>query len=185
MASDQDWLDAGLEILRDEGARALTLDRLTQKLGLSTGSFYHHFQGAAGFKTALLARFEAQYTTGFIDLVERDPGGAPKDKLRRLLDLVLTKDGRLEVEVAVRAWALQDAEARRTQERVDRIRIDYVRGLWDAMTSDPAEAIDKARLLYLVLIGAGHVLPQIPPEELRHLLAVSLLDGPERSEIEF
>ena len=36
MMSDQDWLDAGMEILSEEGARALTLDRLTQKLGLST-----------------------------------------------------------------------------------------------------------------------------------------------------
>ncbi|MEV0081899.1 TetR/AcrR family transcriptional regulator [Saccharopolyspora sp. NPDC050642] len=45
MSGKQDWLDAGLEILADQGVPALTIDRLATKLGLTKGSFYHHFGG--------------------------------------------------------------------------------------------------------------------------------------------
>ncbi len=52
--SKQAWLDEVLRTLADEGAPALRIDRLAGGLGLSKGSFYHHFDGMAGYKDALL-----------------------------------------------------------------------------------------------------------------------------------
>ncbi len=175
MASKQDWLDAGLEILAERGAPALTVDELTRRLELSKGSFYHHFRGSGGFKSALLAHFEALSTTRYIDLVESDPDAPPMIKLRRLLDQALTEDGGPDVEVAVRAWALQDAEARHTQARVDRTRMDYVRALGEEACGDAEEAELRGRLLYLVVIGASQVIPPVPPDELRRLCERLLL----------
>ena len=73
MVTRTEWLDAGLELLADEGAPAVTIERLTGKLGVTKGSYYHHFKGAAGYRTALLEYFEAQFTTRLIDTVERSP----------------------------------------------------------------------------------------------------------------
>lgn len=174
MASRQDWLDAGFAILGEHGAPALTIEQLTARLGLSKGSFYHHFRGMGGFRTALLARFEEWHTTSYIDLVEGEPAAPPTAKLNRLLDLVASKDGGPEVEVAVRAWALQDDEARRTQERVDRVRVDYVRSLWEGISGDAEQAEQVGRLLYLILIGAGQIIPPVAPEELRRLLLLAI-----------
>ncbi|GAA2906939.1 TetR/AcrR family transcriptional regulator [Streptosporangium fragile] len=169
MASRRDWLDAGLTILAEQGARALTIERLTGRLGLTKGSFYHHFKGMGGFKTALLAHFEAECTTRFIDEVERAAPAAPEARLAHLVELVLSDTADPRLEIATRAWALQDEQVRAVQERVDRTRVAYLRDLWCRIGHDPVEAAHLGRLMYLVLVGAGHVLPPLPPQELRAL----------------
>ena len=80
--SKQAWLDEGLRTLADEGAPALRIDRLAGRLGLSKGSFYHHFDGMAGYKDALLAHFEREHTSRFIDAVESRTDLVAEAKLR-------------------------------------------------------------------------------------------------------
>ena len=173
MVTRTEWLEAGLELLAAEGAPAVTIDRLTSKLGVTKGSYYHHFKGAAGFRTALLEYFEAQFTTRLIDTVEREPNADPAAKLQHLLRLVLSVPDDAQLEIAVRAWALQDAEVRAAQERVDRARTSYLkelcRGLEDGVDPDRF-----AQLLYLILIGAEQVLPSVPKADLREIYAMTL-----------
>ncbi|MET8571410.1 TetR/AcrR family transcriptional regulator [Streptomyces sp. NPDC004783] len=174
MASKRDWLEEGLRILSEDGAPALTIERLSTRLGLTKGSFYHHFKGMAGFRTDLLAHYEDEHTNRYIADAER-AGEAAGAKVGRLLELVLedkaASDG---LEIAMRAWALQDAEARALQERVDRVRVDYleslVRGLAPA-ERDPGLA---ARLLYLLWVGAQQLVPPMPAEELREIYLLAL-----------
>ncbi|RZS37594.1 TetR family transcriptional regulator [Herbihabitans rhizosphaerae] len=187
MATRQNWLDAGLVILAEHGAPALTIERLTDKLGLTKGSFYHHFKGMPGFRTALLAHFEAEHTARFIDAVERDGPDDPLAKLERLRDLVLLQaqipgNGQ-DLEIAMRAWALQDTEVRAAQERVDRTRVDYLSGLWLRISGDRDEAARMGTLLYLVLIGAGHMLPPLTAEQLHGVydLAIRLAPASRRN----
>jgi AcrR family transcriptional regulator len=169
MASRRDWLEAGLRLLGEEGARALTIDRLSERLSLTKGSFYHHFKGMAGFKTDLLQHFETTSTIRYIDRLET-AGGSAGAKLDRLLDLVLADEGIWRgTEVGFRAWALQDAEVRAAQERVDRLRIDYLQALSREVDDDETHSVLMARLLYLVLIGAEQVIPPVPPGELRDI----------------
>ncbi|MEV0972564.1 TetR/AcrR family transcriptional regulator [Microtetraspora glauca] len=179
MASRQDWLEAGLRVLSEEGAPALTIERLCGRLGLTKGSFYHHFKGMAGFRTGLLEHFAAEYTTRYIDEVERS-GGSTLARLDRLLSLVLAEDDdRSRVEISVRAWAAQDGEVRATQERVDALRLDYLRSLWRETGGAEADAVPMARLLYLVLIGAGQMAPPMTAGDLREVyhLAMRLTPG--------
>jgi AcrR family transcriptional regulator len=178
MATKTDWLDAGLEVLAQDGAPAVTIERLTERLGLSKGSYYHHFKGTGGFRTALLAHFEARYTTRLIDTVEQDPDASPAAKLNCLLELVLADPDGTDLEIAVRAWALQDDEVRAAQERVDRARTEYLKLLCQSLAKDlDGRLVDPdrlARLLYLILIGAEQVLPTLPRGELRDLYAMTL-----------
>ncbi|MEU0093013.1 TetR/AcrR family transcriptional regulator [Kribbella sp. NPDC006257] len=174
MASRVDWLDAGLRLLAAEGAPAVTIERLTSELGLSKGSYYHHFQGVGGFRTALLEHFEALFTTRLIDTVEEDPGADAEVKLVRLMELVLAGPEDAKLEIAVRAWALQDGEARQAQERVDRTRTQYLRKLCRGLESSLIAPDRLAELLYLILIGAEQVLPPVPADELRALYADTL-----------
>ncbi|WP_217198301.1 TetR/AcrR family transcriptional regulator [Streptomyces buecherae] len=219
MAGKRDWLEAGLAALAADGAGAVTIDRLCGDLGLTKGSFYHHFKGITGFRTELLAHFEAESTTRFIEAVEGVSGPAGV-KFARLLDLALADEGdRPGLEVAVRAWALGDAEARAAQRRIDERRISYLHELLcesaapDAATdacptpspgaasratapdaaaipyraSDARTGADDgarewlplARLLYLVLVGGGHLVPPLPAGELRDIyrLASRLAPG--------
>ncbi|TWD79890.1 TetR family transcriptional regulator [Kribbella amoyensis] len=172
MATRTTWLDAGLEVLASDGAPAVTIERLTTELGLSKGSYYHHFKGAPDFRTALLAHFEARHTTRLVDTVEQDPDAPAATKLVRLLDLVLADHDSVRLEIGVRAWALQDAEAQAVQERVDRTRTEYLRELCHGLGVDQPDHL--ARLLYLILIGAEQVLPPLRADELREVYAMTL-----------
>ncbi|MEV2270017.1 TetR/AcrR family transcriptional regulator [Nonomuraea africana] len=179
MASKRDWLEAGLTVLSEEGAPALTIERLCARLNLTKGSFYHHFRGMAGFKTDLLKHFEAEHTGRYIDGAE-SAGASAQAKLDHLANLVLDDKGAsYDLEIAVRAWALQDAEVHALQRRVDQLRVDYVRSLWRELGGREAEAEPMARLLYLVLVGAQQVVPPVPADELREIYALALRLMPE------
>ncbi|MGY4767214.1 TetR/AcrR family transcriptional regulator [Kribbella sp. CWNU-51] len=173
MVTRTEWLDAGLELLADEGAPAVTIERLTGKLGVTKGSYYHHFKGAAGYRTALLEYFEAQFTTRLIDAVERQPDAEPAAKLQHLLRLVTSDPDSAGLEIAVRAWALQDPEVRAAQERVDRARTAYLKELCHGLKAD-LDPDRFAQLLYLILIGAEQVLPPIAKDDLRDIYALTL-----------
>jgi AcrR family transcriptional regulator len=173
MVTRTEWLDAGLDLLADEGAPAVTIERLTGKLGVTKGSYYHHFKGAAGYRTALLDYFEARFTTRLIDTVERAPEAEPAAKLQHLLRLVLSDPDTAGLEIAVRAWALQDPEVRAAQERVDRTRTAYLKQLCRGLKAD-LDPDRFAQLLYLILIGAEQVLPPIAKDDLRDIYALTL-----------
>ncbi|MGW7679282.1 TetR/AcrR family transcriptional regulator [Kribbella sp. NPDC054772] len=172
MVKRVEWLDAGLELLAAEGAPAVTIERLTAELGVTKGSYYHHFKSASGFKTALLEHFEAQYTTRLIDVIDADDA-PPADKLRHLLRLVLADPDNAALEIAVRAWALQDAVVRAAQQRVDVARTEYLKKLCRGLDAD-VDPDRFAQLLYLILIGAEQVLPPIDHEGLREIYDLTL-----------
>jgi len=171
MVTRTEWLDAGLDLLADEGAPAVTIERLTSALGVTKGSYYHHFKGAAGYRTALLEYFEAKFTTRLIDTVEADPDG--EDRLLHLLRLVLADPESARLEIAVRAWALQDAEVRAAQTRVDQARTAYLKTLCAELELD-VDPDRFAELLYLILIGAEQVLPTMSREALRDIYVMTL-----------
>lgn len=170
MATRERWLDLGLEVLAADGITAVRIDGLCARLGVSKGSFYHHFDGMPGYRRDLLARYEERFTTSYIDAAEADPDLDPGVRLDRLVDLVLAErdepDG---LDAAMRAWAGIDEVAHATQERIDAVRIGYVQGLWEAATGDAAEAVRMARAICLLQIGSQHVVPPLPADDLREL----------------
>ncbi len=184
MAGRERWLDEGLKALAEEGAPGVTIDKLSARVGLSKGSFYHHFIGMRGFTTALMAHFEAEHTTRFIEAVEGEEAegaASPRAKIEKLLAMVLREQplaGVPDVEVAMRAWAQQDPDVRAAQHRVDQIRIAYLRDLWLALSGDAGDASQMGQLLYVILIGAGHVIPPLPPNDLRQLYDLALRLAP-------
>ena len=113
----ESWLAAGFELLEELGAGALTIDRLTRRLGVTKGSFYHHFSSRAELSRALLEAWELRHTG---ELIEASRGGHDfAERNRRLTELGYELFDP-ELETAIRVWALQDPVAREVQERVDR-----------------------------------------------------------------
>ncbi|WP_232666802.1 TetR/AcrR family transcriptional regulator [Pseudonocardia sp. TRM90224] len=164
-----DWLDCGLGILAEQGAQALRLDRLLATIGLTKGSFYHHFDGMPDYRAELAAYFEERYTTRYIDVAtERfeDPAG----QLRTLRSLVAAEKGaEAELEVAFRAWAQQDAVVRTVQERIDERRVRFLEELFARHDLPSGRARVLAQAVYLTLVGGGHVVPRAPIEEIERI----------------
>lgn len=176
-AEPTSWLEQGLVVLAEQGAPAVTLERLCERMGMSKGAFYHHFGSMPKYRARLLGYFESKCTTAVIDEVEAMDLLSASERLRRLMAEV-TKDASPALEVAMRAWAKQDPEAAQVQERVDATRIGYLRDLCEQAGQERPD--QTAKLLYLLLVGAEHVMPALPKAELREMYEL-LLPGPDQS----
>ncbi|WP_437774278.1 TetR/AcrR family transcriptional regulator [Sorangium sp. So ce1097] len=163
--SREDWLDKGLELLRDGGEGALTIEGLCARLGRTKGSFYHHFQDMAAFLDALLVRWEERSTSAPIHHAEA--GGAPDGRRQRLSVVVRSLDGRLDL--AARAWALRDERAAAVLRRVDARRVDYLASLHACQGRARDAATLLARLEYAAFVGAQMLLPDLSAESARSL----------------
>jgi AcrR family transcriptional regulator len=161
----QDWLMAGINILIENGVNALTIEALTIRLGVTKGSFYHHFKNYQDFKAALLDYYEERGTLQIIEMVETKR--SPAEKLAELMDL--TMSGPPEIEVIVRAWALQDKFVQTYQQRIDTERIDYLQKLCSELAKSETQAIVMAQMIYAVYIGSQNIVPPISNENLKQI----------------
>ncbi|NDJ78112.1 MAG: TetR/AcrR family transcriptional regulator [Chloroflexi bacterium] len=180
--STTDWLEAGLEALCDGGPARLTIDGLATQLGVTKGSFYHHFANIDDFKARLLVYWEDEFTQRIIarseeavaasserevaassDEAERDPVAI----MDRIAYLALERGN--DPEVAIRAWAQYDADAQAVLERVDERRLSYGQALFTAITGDPDRALVQVQLLYTMLIGSDYLRPPLGRDQTRRV----------------
>ncbi len=156
--SKQDWLEIGLMTLGEEGnAAALTIDGLSTRLGVTKGSFYHHFDNAQDFKEQLLTYWEDTVTHAIIAATE----GAESlsERLDRLLAGLLEHPP--EPEAAIRAWALQDDWIKSCVGRVDQYRIGQIQAWLREKTGDDKQALLAAQVLYTMLVGCYSITPPL------------------------
>lgn len=177
--SRTDWLDEGLDVLARDGADGLRIDRLAARLGVTKGSFHHHFAGAAGYRSALLDHYEQSTLSALATAIEARQGDGTRATLAWLTDLATSGDAsirRAALDRSVRAWASTDPEARATQERIDARVIDALQAAWRPSTQSDAAARTAALVPYLVSLGAAVTVPPISAAELRAVYEL-LLDA--------
>lgn len=120
-ATRRQWLDAGLACLQYEGAAEFTSVRLARRLGVTRGSFYHHFPHWEAYIRAVLDEWEEACTRQVIAASEA--ATSPIEQLGVFLDVAAGKTPALDL--AIRAWAQHHAIAREYVQRADRARLDY------------------------------------------------------------
>jgi AcrR family transcriptional regulator len=161
------WLVEGLQLLKEQGAAALTIDQLTQRLGVTKGSFYHHFRSRDDFSRSLLAHWEERLTHRLIEASSDGRDFSERNlKLTRMAEELFDP----ELEVAIRAWALRDPLAMRFQERVDRQRIGYLSELFQLVTDDTGAAAALALIRYAFYVGAQQIRPALSSQQYTRLL---------------
>ncbi|NIP41979.1 MAG: TetR/AcrR family transcriptional regulator [Gammaproteobacteria bacterium] len=163
----QSWLKVGLQVIGDEGVNALTIQRMTEILGITKGSFYHHFTNIETFKSELIEFWANQYLSTANDIPE-----APAERLA-LLDLIM-KEGFSQItepEVAIRAWAQQNEMVRQVVTQVDKVRNQFVYKVFLGLESDKAKAKLIADTFSTMLIGCITSLPPLPPDRIMALYA--------------
>jgi AcrR family transcriptional regulator len=171
-----DWLKVGLAAVAEDGANGLRIDRLCRRLGVSKGSFHHHFAGAGDFKRSLLGAYEDLVVESLDQAIDQTEGVTPQAALAGLTAAITKAPGfyRPELEVAMRAWAFSDAEVRAVQERVDQQRLESLHRIWSKIVDDPAVAYTAALLPYLVGIGASLIQPPTSPAQLQRVYELLL-----------
>ena len=156
------WLKEGLNVLANLGSEKLTIDTLCSQLGVTKGSFYHHFKNREDFIENLLAYWEEANTLAVIKLSEGL--GDTREKIKEITSIAIASMSS-SLEVSIRAWALRNDEARLFQERVDQARLDYARKLWGRLLGNGEEAELVSRLYYSTFIGCQEIMPAFPKKE--------------------
>ncbi|SDD76865.1 transcriptional regulator, TetR family [Glycomyces harbinensis] len=139
--------------MAEEGLPGVRIDRIAAGLGVSKGSFHHHFDGAAAYRLSLLERYETQAVAA----MERATADASAGGLEQLDALVASLERLYDarIETALRAWAIHDADAQRVMAGIDRARLAMLQEIWADIVPDPRTARTAALIPHLIVIGAS------------------------------
>jgi AcrR family transcriptional regulator len=145
------WLNAGLEALRKGGVGAVRIERLAGDVGVTKGSFYHHFRDRGALLEEVLEYWSREMTDAEFERIQTLRGGlAPR--LVALAEDVLEK-GMGRYDPAIRAWARQDRKVAAAVAQVDRRRVKALAGFFEEGGFSPAAARTRARTFYTFLLG--------------------------------
>lgn len=151
--SRTEWIGGAFAALTDGGIDALRVEPLAKRLGVTKGSFYHHFENRRSLHLAMLEEWEKRGTAQIIDDVE-EQATEPLDQLRALASATFASDPEGDaIETSIRTWAATDEIVAAAVARVDDRRLGYVTGLLRSAGMAKGLAERRARLMYRVLIG--------------------------------
>jgi AcrR family transcriptional regulator len=143
------WIGAALDALVADGIEGVRIDRLCRDLGVTKGSFYHHFAGREILLDAV-ADFWAETEPGEVTALVADVSGDPMQQLLEITRSVADRDiGRRDH--AMRAWAAADARAANSVQVADR----NVLGLLEKILADLGVPSDEVHPLARVLFFTG------------------------------
>ena len=145
------WADAALDALAAGGLGAVAVEPLARTLGVTKGSFYHHFASREALLQAALERWESLETDDVLQRVE--PFG-PLERLEYLFESAAAGD------IAPRWAVLVQLVAHRNEPLVSEVlarvterRLAYLTETWRSAGLDPEEAERRALLAYSSYLG--------------------------------
>ncbi|MFD6198235.1 TetR/AcrR family transcriptional regulator [Mycobacteriaceae bacterium NPDC060252] len=164
--SRQDYFTAAFELLATSGKPALTTTAVCRKIGVTTGSLYHHFGSGVGFYRAVIDYWENDVTTAQRRRI--DEVANPRERLAVLEQAA--RDADHEVEKAIRAWAMEDRYVAAAQHRVDQVRHKHLTKHYIEAGFKPDRADTLARIGFSVLVGAQQIGTRVDRERLNAAL---------------
>ena len=144
--SREAWLQQALDILAEDPEH-LRIDELAERLGVSKGSFYWHFENRSEFILAMAEFWRDSNTLAVIEAVDAAHQSA-EDRLYALMKQLLESDA-ARYDLAVRAWARHEPNILPVIREVDSLRTKMVRSIFDDMGFDGPEAQMRTRLFVL------------------------------------
>lgn len=169
MTTRDRWLNEGMAVLAEQGARGVRVDRIAGRLGLTKGSFHHHFDGIADYHRALWARYESDSMDAIRRAVTAVSDLPPERALMELPAHVVF-DPR--IEAAMRGWAFENDEASAVQRRVDAARLDALISLWQQILPGSGRARIAALVPHLLMIGASVALPSPTKTDMQEVFSL-------------
>ena len=163
-----DWLAAAMNALEVHGIQGVRVQTIAKKLGVTTGSFYWHFESRREPLTAMLDYWEGTMT----DSVMADVEGAaatPTELVLVLMEAAVLKK-RSRYDTAFRNWARSDPQVAERVRQVEARRHHYVEGLFRAAGFTKSEAHVRGRLLADYIMAQGVILDRDPEKQLKRLL---------------
>ena len=160
-----DWAEAALQLIAEAGLKALTVDALATRLGVTKGSFYWHFTGRSELLAAARGRWEHRATTEAIKGLSAVPDA--RKRLYLLLDAA-SQSPRSRSLYAALAEAAEDPVVKEVLNRVASARIAYLEACYRELGL--AQPLAKAKALfayaaYRGLLQLAHEAPSVLPTD--------------------
>lgn len=153
--SVDDWIQTGYAILAEEGIKALKIDRLCERLGVTKGSFYWHFTDIKAYRAALAEAWTASTDKERADLSASD-GKPPRERLLQMM-ATLTSSRHWTLERAMREWARTDEAVAAGVRAADKRVVEAVRQAFTDYGFSPEEADLRAGATFAAGIGFLHL----------------------------
>lgn len=150
-----DWIQAGYAILAEEGIKALKIDRLCSRLGVTKGSFYWHFSDMAGYRGALIeawGELRDDDRRHFGDMT----GIPPRERLSKMMTSLISAR-HWTLERAMREWARTDDSVASSVRAADHRILDAVRQAFLDYGFDADDADLRAGATFAAGIGFLHL----------------------------
>jgi AcrR family transcriptional regulator len=156
--TQQDWVRGGQALLIADGIDAVKLHCLTRKLGVSTGSFYHHFKNFDEYLAALAEFYGSEQAQLPFDEARSRTGDDPEALLREATTIFGVGSMR-QLNIAMRAWGQRDERAAAAIQRYDAVLIRNLDGIFQALGFDEIAA--KSRSLIMMGLASLDLDPSL------------------------
>lgn len=151
--SREGWLKAAYDALIEGGVDAVKILPLAKRLKLSRTSFYWFFPDRDALLAAL-AQLWVERTTAPMIAATRDYAETETEAMLNIIGCFLSDHGfDSRLEVAIRGWALQDADVMASLRAADLERLQALVAMLRSWGHDDEDADVRARTIYLVQIG--------------------------------
>ena len=149
IVSKERYFETALDALARVGFKGLNIRLMCTALGVTSGSFYHHFGNWQGFVDALFAHWEHRQERILRDLAFGELGPAEDIEALRKLTLGLPHAA----EGAIRAWGMNDPSVWEVQHRVNHARRKTVEKAIQRVVGDPKTARVVTSVGMAMLVG--------------------------------
>src|SRR6056297_495680 len=152
-----DWEQAALELIADQGLSALGVEPLARRLGITKGSFYWHLAGRDDLLRRALSRWENQ------DRIHLEQSLIADDRPAERLAQFVWRTSRqtLTHRICVALCAMpNDKEVGPVIKRVTTRRIKYLAAAFTELGFSPDHARHRATLVYSSYVGYLHLQAQ-------------------------
>lgn len=163
--SADDWADAALEVIAEQGVAAVAVEPLARRLGVTKGSFYWHFPSRDALLQAALERWETGEQEAVFGTLEKISN--PRERLRALIELV-AQELPTHVIYSALLQALDHPIVQPVISRMSEHRLAYLAASFRQMGLDANQALHRARLAYTAYVGFLQLSLQLPQSRLDH-----------------
>lgn len=163
----EEYFLTALKMLDGPGTfRAVTIVNLCEELGVTKGSFYHHFAGIDEFIKAFMAYWEDQQTERIMSQAHKSQTASLH--LEGLVELASNVPH--STENAIRAWGATEELVDQVQRRVDARRVAYIEAFVSYLVDDLELVKRLATMTVALFIGLQHLDPRPGSDQIRDIL---------------
>jgi AcrR family transcriptional regulator len=126
--SKNDWLEAGLDVLGTASVAEISVEALARRLGIAKSGFYWHFKDRRDYLSQLLDHWYREV----IEVIAENDQINELEPVTRLITAVemIFRHDLVKYELALHQWATTDKLADKVVRKANRVRLEYVKGIF-------------------------------------------------------